>query len=535
LHINLSKYFTLSKWKVVICRHYEKYISHNLRAKTEKIYKRNSDEYINSLDKKNIIIEGYWDNPNHWFRLYLFLKAINANKKYNVLGLLNKKSDKSQKKTFQSLGVNSNYFIGSCEVTGYIKKAKDVLRNVKKHEDLLKLKLPNNLPAYIFYDTVLKEERNPQPPLSSGIWLRVLSETLRNIDIYNKLLFSHKIYCVVLSHAWKSEYATLCWLALLRNTPVYIITACYESIRIRRLTDIADYTLPVEHMNYSTYTMLPEIQRKLLVNDGESYLKQSGMGQIQDINNQYAYKPENRVLDIHKAKEGLGIDINKKIIVVYAHAWFDFPHIFGMKNFTDYMDWIFFTYEVAKKNDSVHWLFKAHPCDLWYGGVRLNQLINNTPLHISVCNEDVDSLTIQNITDVAITMHGTIGIEAVARGIPVITADNSPYSDWDFTYTAKSKDEYRELLLDVRNIEPPSNEMKRDALAYLAITHAPSRSNKKLIKLRCDSSGSILYKDIIGYFNKESDPVMNEINNIKKWIDEDNLNYSIYSRLSSSA
>ena len=57
---------------------------------------------------KNILIEGFWDNPNQFLRLNLVLQALSKEKKTNFIGLLRNKNDRS-KKTLIAMGVKNLY------------------------------------------------------------------------------------------------------------------------------------------------------------------------------------------------------------------------------------------------------------------------------------------------------------------------------------------------------------------------------------------------------------------------------------------
>src|SRR5207248_7633522 len=124
-------------------------------------------------------------------------------------------------------------------------EAERLLAGIRSHEDLLALALPESLPAYTFYDTVLKLATHPQPPIDHPLWLTVLADVLRNTAIYGRELATRKVAHVALSHPWKSEWATLAWLALGRGIPVYHLTGFCQAIRIRRFRLRDDYATPV--------------------------------------------------------------------------------------------------------------------------------------------------------------------------------------------------------------------------------------------------------------------------------------------------
>ena len=89
---------------------------------------------------------------------------------------------------------------------------------------------------------------------------------------------------------------------------------------------------------------------------------------------------------------------------------------------------------------------KPHPCESWYGGFFLNQLTKKLPKNIHTLDESTSVLTALEISDFSVTVHGTISVESVAKGVPVICADKTWFEDWNFAYIASSKSDYEEKL-----------------------------------------------------------------------------------------
>src|SRR5262249_18070066 len=159
--------------------------------------------------------------------------------------------------------------------------------------------------------------------------------------------------------------------------------------------------------------------------------------------------------------------VDAKVGVIYAVTWFDFPHIYGMQLYTDPLNWMRYVIEQIKRIPDVYWLLKPHPLEDWYSGTKLSEVLGTgAPPHIRMLTVKDDSLSVAMASDAIVTIHGTIGFEAVARGIPVIAADRSYYSEWRIAYEAKSRDELAILLRRVGTLERPSAEQMARASAF---------------------------------------------------------------------
>lgn len=481
-----------------------------------------------------IIAEGLWDNPNHWFRLRMFLRAIPDTDDCRLIGILRTEKDVEQRKWLESLGFNEFIYIdqpSSCDEK-FSRQAEALIAGARTHADMLKIALPFGLPAYVFYDTVLKRARHPRPKLDSPLWFECLVDVLRYIEIYKKLFDDNEIYIVITSHGWKSEYAALVWQAICHKVPAYHLTAYTEGIRIRRYDNRDDYRTPVEHMQYERgFLALPENVQQRISDDGQAYLEEVVKGTFNDINMRYANRPDLRISNRDEARQALRIPDNKPLAVIYAHAWFDFPHVFGMNNFVDLVDWIEVTVAEAKMNTEVHWLFKPHPMEKWYGGFHLADIVDDTCPNISVCPIDTDTVTIQNASDIAITVHGTVGIEAASKGVVTICADHNYYNDWGFSYSAKSREHYCQMLATVQSLAKPSEEQRRLAMAVAALHFAPP-AETGLLRTMCDSTPRKILYDYISQTLKNNQVIVDrETDKIQQWLSSGHSSYSLYNFL----
>ena len=513
----------------IVIRTYQNWIKSRLWILFENALKVNNNiRYSN--DKELILIEGFWDNPNNFFRIKLLLESLCNKDSKKIIGLLRNKDDRA-KNTLIALGVTEFIYLSD---TPIIKKdyesASKLLKKVNTHKDLLDLKLPNGFPAYIFYDTALKLKKNPQPKINSEIWIESLAEVFQ-LDRFYNIIFSQKsVSNVIVSHPWKNEFGMLLAIALKQKINCYFLYSINEMIRIKKFTNFQNLLKsPYESISFKEYNSLSKVLRQSIINAGEKYIVSRGQGNNTDINIQKAYSNK---IGGNKFLTRNGITRGKPIVTVFCHAWYDYPHNFGMKNFTDFLDWIKLTYEIALKNKNVTWIFKPHPTETWYGGFYLKDLIKESPSHIYIIDEKTSVETVLDVTNSIITVHGTIAIEGCVRGIPVIAADQSYYSDWNIAETMLSREEYINKLRNIcKNKKIITNEMKDKARAFAYLSLAPAEEEIKIKRLVSDHlNPTRIFKDLIKILN-DKDLISMQRKLIIEWINSDSENFCLNQKI----
>ena len=140
---------------------------------------------------------------------------------------------------------------------------------------------------------------------------------------------------------------------------------------------------------------------------------------------------------------------------------------------------------------------------------------------------------ILDISDIVITVHGTVAGEAGAKGIPVISADQNYYQDWPFVETVKNRSAYikrletiekKDLKIDRKNIQSARS------FAYLSI--APAEEKINIQRLIADhSEPKYLFGNLINLLNNKSDTLNQQIELIHEWIKSDSENFCIYHKI----
>lgn len=503
------------------------------RSKVEQNYRR-APPPVSYGAKEIVMVEGLWDNPNHWLRLWVFLHGILKHRQADVVGILRSRKNWdnwNKRRSLEALGVRSFLYLEDARpAVEFESEAAELLKGVTTARQILDLKLPESLPAYTLFDTVLKLERHPQPPVEGNpVWQRALIELLQLSDLYRRFFSEHDVVAVVSSHAWKNEWAALCWTALYRKIPFYYMTAHYNSIRIRRMASTEEYRTPNENLGVEEFQNLPQGVRTALIERGRHYLAERFSGESDFIIIRYAMRPELRKQGRAALLESMRLDPTKPLVVIYAHSWFDFPHTQAMSNFTEPLDWLQFTLETVRPLTSVNWAFKAHPCDRWYGGIRLLDLVKGLPPHIALVPDDSDSLAVQSAAEALITIQGTIAVEAAAMGKTALCADECMYTPWGFAHTAVSREDYAAKLQEILNLERPTAEQSERAFAYAATAQAPPPKQADALELSCDTlflERALYHKVHTLLANDET--LSAEIEKIAQWIVEEHPSYNVW-------
>tara|TARA_Y100000589_G_C27141723_1_gene625009 strand:- start:32 stop:1585 length:1554 start_codon:yes stop_codon:yes gene_type:complete len=476
--------------------------------------------------KELILIEGFWDNPNNFFRIKLLLESLCNDDNKEIIALLRKEDDRA-KNTLISLGVREFIYLSDTpKIKDDYESASKLLKKVTKHKDLLSLNLPNGIPSFIFYDTALKLEKNPQPKINSEIWIETLAEVFQLDRFYNNIFSQKSVSKLIVSHPWKNEFGMLLTIAFQKNIDCYFLYSVNEMMRIKKINNFQTLLKsPYESISFKEYNALPKPLRESIINAGEKYIESRSQGINTDINIQKAYSNK---LAGNKFLTRKGIPRSKPIVTVFCHAWYDFPHNFGMKNFTDFLDWTILTYKIALKNKNVTWIFKPHPTETWYGGFYLKDLIRESPNHIYIIDEKTSVETILDVTNSIITVHGTIAIEGCARGIPVIAADQCYYSDWNIAETMTNREEYINKLNNLsKNNKIITKEMKDKARAFAYLSLAPAEEEIKIKRLLADHlEPTRIFKDLIKILN-DKDLVSIQRKLIIDWINSETENFCL--------
>jgi hypothetical protein len=399
--------------------------------------------------KGAVLVDGMWDNPNYWIRYALFRAAVGSAGGREV-GVVGTYRAAEGRRTLERFGISRTAQVLDLrgDMAVHQREARRLLAQTRTPADVLSWRLPHGVPADFVYDGILKRQRSACVDLADGRLAGYVTEALASIAAADALLDSDGFELVLLSHTVNFQFAALAWLAIRRGIPVVLLYGNYGVPRFVRLVEPIDIYDTIDRPAAADLASISEARQGKLAAVGSAYLAKRLVGGTDDLGAQYAYQRASARVSRRALVDRFGWDPDRPIIGVYASNWFDFPHPCGMTHFRDFLDWTEATLGAAQRQRGVNWLFKAHPCDQWYGGVTLADLMPKLEAggHVQLAPIGWNGSTVLEAIDAVVTYHGTVGIEAAAAAKPVLVADRGWYHDAGFVTWPQSREEYLELL-----------------------------------------------------------------------------------------
>lgn len=152
-------------------------------------------------------------------------------------------------------------------------------------------------------------------------------------------------------------------------------------------------------------------------------------------------------------------------VVVFLHDFYDSPHVYPELVFHDFWRWVCFTIE-ALQSSGTRFFLKPHPNQIALSDKALGRLRERYPDLQWLPTETSNVQLAQAGIACGITVYGTVAHELAYLGVPSIGCARHPHHTFDFCRTARTLDEYSELLKTYSILPTPKEEMQRQALAF---------------------------------------------------------------------
>ena len=159
------------------------------------------------------------------------------------------------------------------------------------------------------------------------------------------------------------------------------------------------------------------------------------------------------------------LDELRGAVVIFLHDFYDSPHVYPDMVFDDFWDWVCFTIDVLDQNGTLFYL-KPHPNQIVLSDNVLPLLKAKYP-NARWLTSDVTNVQLarSNIA-CGITVYGTVAHELGYLGVPTIGCARHPHVAFDFCRTAKTRNDYQNLVRDFLKDPLPKEQLRREALQF---------------------------------------------------------------------
>jgi hypothetical protein len=476
-----------------------------------------------------VLVDGMWDNPNFWVR-YGLLRAALGLANGREIGLVGENRGKECALTFRRLNVDNvlslEHYLGPLDEARNLARA--LLADTTKPADILDWKLPFDFPAMMLYDSILRKQRTAEVDLNHGRIEGYVTECIRSLFAADTVLRHQGIKLVVLSHAINYTYGSLAWRASQLGIPAVVLFGRFGVNKFFKVQtgdaffDWLDRPFPED------FARLSEKKARRLADIGHRYLALRRQGLANDIGSAFAYqKPQTHASKAEMCRR-FGWSEEKPLVTVYFSNWFDYPHDCGMTEFRDVLDWTVATLSAIENNRAANWLLRAHPCDEWYQGVTLSDLVDDSCYgHIKLSPAEWNNASVQENTDAVVTYHGTIGVEAAAIGKPVLVAGRGWYHDVGFVVWPKTREEFLTTIGRAWWKDIDTSQTTRLARIFAGWFFCCPDWQSGLI-LEDDSRQDSLYATLPSFLNAQRDLAELEIKALKEWYVSDHPRFHTF-------
>lgn len=167
---------------------------------------------------------------------------------------------------------------------------------------------------------------------------------------------------------------------------------------------------------------------------------------------------DKQILSQQMTRQRLGLSCDKKVAVIFPHILWDGSFFWGEDLFEDYTQWLIETIRAASANSRLQWVVRLHPGHLVKARLNnyttpselavIENVFGKLPPHVKLIlpDNELSTYSLFKIADYAVTVRGTVGIEAALFGVPVVTAGTGRYDRRGFTLDSSTRQEYLEKL-----------------------------------------------------------------------------------------
>lgn len=498
------------------------------RARENMVLRRGGVAILDDLSRREqapayrrVLVDGMWDNPNYWTR-YALLRAALGLDHAEEMGLLGSFNRDRVKVSFEAFGFSRlhDFHLASRDKRPHAAEARKMAAMISCADDAICLEWPHGFPAALAYDGIIRRQRRGDVDPDDPQLAVYLAEALACLAAADSILDEADPELLVLSHSINFDFAALAWLALRRGIDVMVVYGNYGANRFLRIDSedaLYDFSNVPRRDQFDGVSL--ESFDRLRAN-GRALMSDRLEGATDDLGAVYAFQRTRAASGREQIIADLGLDPDKPLVCVYASNWFDFPHGAHMSHFRDFRDWIDATLEVACATPQVNWLFRAHPCDVWYGGVNgptLADLVNATDEpHVRMIASDWNGHDLMRAVDAGITYFGTVAIELAVSGKPALLADLGWYGHLGIAVLPESRAHYLELLGKNwwESLDHTESRNRAEAFAgwWFAMPEwlAPAR-------LRDDSNQEDIWNTLPDWRRDGAEAIEREIATIREW------------------
>ena len=317
-----------------------------------------------------------------------------------------------------------------------------IKKNIKKKDDVLKIKFKNIKLGEFIYDEYLRSFNLSTIDVKSNHFHNYLKHVIKLCYFWDKTLVSNEIKALIISH---STYllGLVATIAIYKGIPVYRVS-----------TSSTFYLTKKFPRSYSDFSNYKQIAKKISIRKKRDLLIKSKLKNLKFFlgNN----------INSHKLKKKNNVKFDNLTILISAHCFTDAVHPHGLKNcFSDFYEWLDYLGKFSKKTNH-NWIIKLHPQEYDDNFNKIQYFLKKYP-KFKLLNKDIKNKSLINKIDIVLTVYGSVGREFPLFNIPVINASTcGPHCGYKFNYHFDDIKKYDHALKNLKKFIQNFKSNKKD-------------------------------------------------------------------------
>ena len=393
----------------------------------------------------------------NFFYFPIYKSRISGNIRYRVL-----------KKIYNSfnctIGIKYKKIIDKEDYKKYSK----LLEQIKNPEQLIQFKRNEILFGDLIYDSYLRSENlayinnlNEKKFLNFFVRANIIFDQLTNYFEKNKVRYVVSSHATYLEYGLASRFGDKFGSVVFKVHDKGMATSNFGLKIMEKGKILQDFPY---YEYQETFLKLNNQEKENGLKIGKEIIENRLKGKV-DFSTSYMKKS---AYSYQKQKNIF--NEQKKKIVLFAHCFFDEPHRYRSIIFRDFYEFITKTIEYLKHNEDYILYIKPHPNGLpgnsyFFDEIKNTHKNNNKIVFIDPNTSNLD--IISQKPDICLTVHGTIAHELAYNELLVINTGDNPHINYNFSLTAKSKDEYFEMLNNIEKHKKKINFDKKKIYEFL--------------------------------------------------------------------
>ena len=404
---------------------------------------------------KNYNIKGVVPQTRYKTVKQIIFYAIELLHKLNQLFLRRK-----WEKIYSYLGITDFYgprFFNKKTTYKNFLKAYKFYKKISSKEELLYHNFNGIKCGDLIYDSYLRYNNKPTVDINDFNLILFITDCYNHIDYYTNLARNENLI------AYFSTYSTY----ISHGIPIRV----FSKVGIKTFTygyfRVKNFHLKLKKLNHEDtiqtkpYWNFKKIFDSLKEKEKYAALGYKEFGKRFKGSNDLSYMKSNQYSNSYVSPP-LKFQLDG---VVFIGDFFDSQHIYRSMVFNDLYEWLIYTIDlVVEHNLNVG--FKPHPNQLEGSRKIINKLKKNYSNIIWIDPHVSNNVIFKSGIKYGISVYGSVLQELAYNKISPISCGDNPTSSFDFVYEAKTKSEYKKLILNHYNLLQPENVEKQIGAFY---------------------------------------------------------------------